>query len=224
MKLSEQTIKVLKNFSTINQGIVFKKGNVLSTISPQKNILSEAVITDTITQDFGIYDLNNFLSVLSLDKDPEIEFDEKNANIKYPSRKSKMKYRFTEASLILTPPDKKLTLPTVDVKFTFTEEDYSWILKTAPILGSPHVAVVGDGETISILAFDGANDAAHTNSIDLGIPTDKNFKFIFKFENLKMIPGTYDVEISSKGISHFKNTKENIQYWIAIESSSSFKE
>jgi hypothetical protein len=224
MKFSEQTLKVLKNYATINQGIVIKKGNVISTISPQKNILSESEITDSIPQDFAVYDLNNFLSVLSLNKDPEIEFDDKNAIIKSLNGRSKMKYRFTEPTLILSPPDKKLTLPSVDVEFTLTEEDYAWILRTAPVLGSPHVAVVGDGEKVSLLVFDGANDAAHTNSIELDVTTSSTFKLIFKFDNLKMISGTYDVQVSSKGIAHFKNTKEKIQYWIAIESASTFKD
>lgn len=224
MKFSEQTLKVLKNYATINQGIVIKKGNVISTISPQKNILSEAEISDSIPQDFAVYDLNNFLSVLSLNKDPEIEFDDRNAIIKHLNGRSKLKYRFTEPTLILSPPDKKLTLPTVDVEFTLTEEDYAWILRTAPVLGSPHVAVVGDGEKVSLLTFDGANDAAHTNSIELDTPTTATFKLIFKFDNLKMIAGTYDVQVSSKGIAHFKNTKDKIQYWIAIESASTFKD
>lgn len=224
MKFSEQTLKVLKNYATINQGIVIKKGNLISTISPQKNILSEAEISDSIPQDFAVYDLNNFLSVLTLNKDPEIEFDDKNAIIKHLNGRSKLKYRFTESTLILSPPDKKLTLPSVDVEFTLTEEDYSWILRTAPILGSPHVAVVGDGEKVSLLTFDGANDAAHTNSIELDTATTSTFKLIFKFDNLKMISGTYDVQVSSKGIANFKNTKEKIQYWIAIESASTFKD
>lgn len=222
MKLSEQTLKVLKNYATINQGLVFKKGNVISTMSPQKNILSEAVLTDDIPQEFGIYDLNNFLSVLSLNKDPEVEFDDKNAIIKFLSGRSKIKYRFTDASMIVTPPDKKITLPSVDVEFTLTEEDFAWIQKTASILGSPHVAIIGNGVNVSILAFDAGNDSAHSNSVDLDLATDKNFKMIFKTENLKMISGNYTVQITHKGISHFKNTKEPIQYWIAIESASSF--
>jgi len=223
MKFSPKTIDVLKNFSTINPGLMFKSGSTISTMSPQKNILCEAVVEDSFPQDFGVHDLNNFLSVLSLNKDPEIEFDGKNAIIKFLNGRSKIKYRFTEASMIVSPPEKKITLPSVDVTFSLTEEDYAWIQKTAAILRSPNVAVVGNGATVELLTFDAVDDSAPTNSVDIGLSTDKNFKLIFKTENLKMVPGAYSVDISSKGIAHFKNTKENIQYWIATESGSSFE-
>jgi hypothetical protein len=223
MKFSPKTIDVLKNFSTINPGLLFKSGSTITTMSPQKNILCEAVVEDTFPQDFGVHDLNNFLSVLSLNKDPEIEFDGKNAIIKFLNGRSKIKYRFTEASMIVSPPEKKITLPSVDVTFSLTEEDYAWIQKTAAILRSPNVAVVGNGTTVELLTFDAVDDSAPTNSVDIALQTDKNFKLIFKTENLKMVPGAYSVDISSKGIAHFKNTKENIQYWIATEAGSSFE-
>jgi hypothetical protein len=224
MKFSDKTVNLLKNFSTINPGLFFKQGNTISTMSPQKNILCEAVVEDTFPQDFGIHDLNNFLSVLSLNKDPDVEFDGKNAIIKYLNGRSKIKYRFTEASMIVSPPEKKITLPSVDVTFSLSEEDYAWIQKTASILRSPNVAVVGDNETVSLVTFDSVDDSAATNTIDIGLTTDKKFKLIFKTENLKMVPGAYTVDISSKGIAHFKNTKETIQYWIATESGSTFEE
>lgn len=223
MKFSPKTIDVLKNFSTINPGLFFKSGSTLSTMSPQKNILCEAVVEDTFPQDFGVHDLNNFLSVLSLNKDPEVEFDGKNAIIKFLNGRSKIKYRFTEASMIVSPPEKKITLPSVDVSFSLTDEDYAWIQKTAAILRSPNVAVVGNGTSVELITFDAVDDSAPTNSVDIGLTTDKNFKLIFKTENLKMVPGGYSVDISSKGIAHFKNTKENIQYWIATEAGSSYE-
>ena len=223
MKFSPKTIDVLKNFSTINPGLLFKSGSTITTMSPQKNILCEAVVEDSFPQDFGVHDLNNFLSVLSLNKDPEVEFDGKNAVIKFLNGRSKIKYRFTEASMIVSPPEKKITLPSVDVSFALTEEDYAWIQKTAAILRSPNVAVVGNGTSVELYTFDAVDDSAPTNSVDIGLATEKNFKLIFKTENLKMVSGGYSVDISSKGIAHFKNTKENIQYWIATEAGSSFE-
>ena len=217
MKLSSQTINVLKNYASINQGIVFKKGNVVATMSAQKNILSEATIPDEFPQGFGVYDLNNFLSVISLNKDPEIEFDEKNVIIKSLNGRSKTKYRFTDASMIVSPPEKKITLPSIDAAFTLTEEDFNWIQKTSAVLGSPHIAVVSDGTEVNLVAFDATNDSAHQTSIKIEAQATSTYKMIFKAENLKMIPGSYVVEISSKGIASFKNTKENIQYWIATE-------
>jgi hypothetical protein len=221
MKLSEQTVKVLKNYATINQGLVFKKGNVITTMSPQKNILSEAIVTDEFPKEFGIYNLNEFLSVLSMNKDTEVDFGPNSAIFKYDNGRS-IDYRLSEASLIVSPPEKKITLPSVDVKFTWTEDDYAWIQKTAAILGSPNVAVASDGETVRIITFDASNNAAHTTSIDLDMAADSKFRLVFKTENLKLIPGSYDVEISSKGIAHFKNTKENLQYWIATEAGSTY--
>ena len=222
MKLSEQTVNLLKNFSTINSGLFFTKGNTIRTMSPQKNVLCEAVVEDTFPQDFAIYDLNNFLSVLSLSKDSDIEFTDTSAVIKCLAGRSKINYRFTEKSMITVPPDKNLTLPSVDVKFTLTEDDLAWIMKTSSILSSPNVAVSSDGDTASIWCFDEKDSSQPTNSVDVGLPADKKYRLIFKTDNLKLIPGSYDVEISSKGIAHFKNTTKNIQYWIAIESTSSF--
>ena len=226
MKLSAKTLGVLKNFSTINPGLFFKQGNVLSTMSPQKNILSEATVEDEFPQDFGIHDLNRFLSVLSLGEDPDITFSEKQATIKFTSKDSRsryIKYSFAEASMIVSPPEKKLTLPSVDVSFELTVDDLAWIQKTSAILGSPNVAVIGDGETVSILSFDASDNSTPTSSVDIGLATDKKFKLIFKTENLKVVPGAYSVEISSKGISNFKNTNGTLQYWIATEAGSSFE-
>lgn len=223
MKFSPKTVEVLKNFASINPGLLFKTGSTISTISPQKNILCEAVVEDSFPHDFGIHDLNNFLSVLSLNKDPEVEFEDKNAVIKFLGGRSKIKYRFADASNIISPPDKKITMPEVTVKFDLSEDDLAWIQKTAAILRSPHVAVTSNGEDVSIVCFDASDDSAPTNALDIGIKNDKSFKCIFKTENLKLIPGGYAFQIT-KGLAHLKNAKENIQYWIATETGSTFEE
>jgi hypothetical protein len=222
MKFSPKTVDLLKSFSSINPGLYFTKGNTLRTMSPQKNILCEAVVEDEFPQDFGVHDLNNFLSVLSLNKDPEIEFSDKNAIIKFLGGRSKVNYRFAEKSMIVVPPEKNITLPSIDVKFTLTEEDLAWIQKTSAVLRSPNVAVNSDGTAVSIVSFDLSDTSAATNSVDIGVASDKKYSLIFKTENLKVIPGTYDVEISSKGVAHFTNSKDNIQYWIATETGSTY--
>jgi len=222
MKFSPKTIDLLKNFSSINPGIYFTKGSTLRTMSPQKNILCEAVVEDEFPQDFGIHDLNNFLSVLTMNKDPEIEFTDKNAIIKFLGGRSKTEYRFTDKSMIVVPPEKNIALPSIDVEFSLTEDDLTWIQKTASVLRSPNIAVSGNGDTVSIMSFDIADNSAATNSLDIGIKTSKTFKLIFKTENLKVVPGAYDVEISSKGVSHFTNSKASIQYWIATEAGSTY--
>jgi hypothetical protein len=220
MKLSNETLNVLKNFSAINQGIQFKKGTKLSTVSAGKTVLAQAILKDEFPQDFCIYDLNQFLSVNSLFKETaELEFDE--SNITFKSGRSKIKYRMTAKEMIVTPPEKELTLPSVDVKFTLTSEDYDTIMKTAAVLSSPHIAIKSENDKITLVAFDAVDNSAHTNSIEVGDAAGGDYTIVFKTENIKMIPGSYEVEFSFKGIGHFKNTKEDIQYWIASEAKES---
>ena len=220
MKLSSQTINVLKNYASINQGIVFKKGNVVSTMSAQKNILSEATIPDEFPQGFGVYDLNNFLSVISLNKDPEIEFDE--SNVIFKSGRSKIKYRKTPKNMIVCPPDKELKLPSVDGSFQLKEEDLNQALKNASVLQSPNISFESDGDKIFVTVFNSKDDSAHVNTIEIGdSPNQQRFKAVFLTENFKMIHGTYNVEISKAGLSHFKNEAGDLEYFIAIEAKDS---
>ena len=215
MKLSNETLTVLKNFSSINQGIQFKQGTKLTTVSAGKTVLAQANLKDEFPQDFCVYDLNQFLSVHSLHKDSDLSFDD--SNVIFKSGRSSTKYRKTAKEMIVTPPEKEITLPSVDVSFTLSEEDYNNIMKVASVLSSPHSAVESDGDAVQLVAFDALDNSAHTNSIQVGEGNGKKYKIVFKTENIKLIPGSYAVQISFKGIGHFKNTKEDIQYWIAFE-------
>ena len=216
MKLSNETISVLKNFAGINSGIEFKKGNKITTISSGKTVLAKATLKDDFPQDFCVYDLNQFLNIHSLNKDTEIDFDD--SNIIFKSGRSKTKYRKTAKDMIVTAPEKALNLPSVDITFTLSEEDYASILKSASILQSPNIAVESTGDKIVLTAFSAVDDSAHTNSIEVADGNGSNFKMVFLTENLKMISGSYDVEISSKGLASFKNKTVDIQYWVATES------
>ena len=215
MKLSNETLTVLKNFSSINQGIQFKQGTKLTTVSAGKTVLAQANLKDEFPQDFCVYDLNQFLSVHSLHKDSDLSFDD--SNVIFKSGRSSTKYRKTAKEMIVTPPEKDITLPSVDVSFTLSEEDYNNIMKVASVLSSPHIAVESDGDAVQLVAFDALDNSAHTNSIQVGEGNGKKYKIVFKTENIKLIPGSYEVQISFKGIGHFKNTKDDIQYWIAFE-------
>jgi hypothetical protein len=212
-------LTVLKNFANINPGIEFKSGNKLTTISATKTVLAKAGIKDDFPQDFCIYDLNQFLSVQSLYKDGEIEFD--NEHVIFKLGRKKLNYRKTAKSMIVTPPDKELNLPSVDVEFTLKEDELSSVLKTASILQSPHISILSDGEKIYINTCDAKDNSAHIDSTQIADGNGKKFKALFLTENFKMISGTYQVQISSKGLSYFKNTKEDMQYWIAIEAKDS---
>lgn len=224
MQLSNDTINVLKNFGAINQGILFKKGKVLKTMSSGKNILAEVTIKEDIPTEFGIYDLNKFLSVVSLHKDnPTFEFGDKEVKIVGNKGRSKMKYRFCEPTMIVTPPEKQLAMPNPEVSFSLSAEDFEWVMKASGVLGSPQVAVESDGTKVTILAFDSSDSSAHTDAIEVSESNGDKFRFIFKTEHLvKLFGGAYDVQISSKGISHFKHKTVELQYWISTETGSTF--
>ncbi len=220
MKLCGETLLILKNFASINTGLEFKGGsNVIKTISAGKNILASATLKDTFPVDFCVYDLNQFLSVHSLYKDAEIEFDEN--NVIFKSGRGRIKYRKTAKEMIVTVPEKILTLPSVDVSFVLTEDDFSTIMKSASVLQSPNISVESKGEKIYLTCFNAKDDSAHINSIEVAEGNGHSFKLVFLTENLKLISGSYDVEISSKGLASFKNKVQEIDYWVALESKDS---
>lgn len=216
MKLSNETLNVLKNFSTINPGIEFKTGTKLSTVSSNKSVMAQATVSDNFPDTFCVDDLNEFLSVHSLFKDKaELNFDEH--NVIFQNGRSKIKYRKTAKNMIITPPENGVKMPDADVTFTLSAEDLDWILKTSAVLKSPNVAIQSDGDIVEIVTFDTSNDAAHDNSLQVGDGNGNKYKIVFHTESFKMIPGTYDVEISFRGVSQFKNVKDDITYWIAFE-------
>ena len=216
MRLSEQTVSLLKNFAGINQNIQFKAGSKLQTISAQKNILVDAEVPEAFPSDFAIYDLNKMLGVMSLFQDPELEIGDKTMKVG-----GKVNYMFADPSMIVTPPEKELTFPEAEVKFAMSNVDFSQTTKAAAMLGLPHVCVVGDGSKITLGATDVNNSSSDDFVTEVGT-TDKNFCMVFKIENLKLFAGDYDVEITSKGISKFSHTSINLQYFIATESDSTF--
>ena len=168
MKLSNETLSVLKNFGAINQGILFKKGKTLKTVSSHKNILAEVTIKEDIPADFGVYDLNNFLSVVSLHKDdPSFEFDSKHVLICGNKGRSKIKYRFCEPTMIVTPPEKALTMPSAEITFELSGEDFDWVMRAANVLSSPQIAIESDGTKVSIVTLDLQNDSAHTDALEI---------------------------------------------------------
>ena len=225
MKLSSDTLSVLKNFGSINQGLLFKQGKTLKTVSSHKNILAEVTITEEIPTDFGVYDLNNFLSVVSLHKDDtSFDFDEKHVVIVGNKGRSKIKYRFCDPTMINTPPEKPLTMPEAEITFKLTSEDFDWILRAASVLSSPQVAIESDGKKINIVTIDLANDSAHTDALSIGDGDGSKYRMVFKTENLsKILAGGYEVAISSKGISNFKHKTQPLQYWITTEQGSKFE-
>ena len=220
MKLSDKTLTLLKNFSSINQSILFKKGSSLKTISVMKNILAEATIDEEFPKDFGIYDLNQYLNGLGLHNNPELDF----ANDGYVvirEGKSRTKYFFADPNVIVTPPDKEITLPSEDVSFELSTSQLDKLLKAAAIYQLPDLAVVGGEGVVKILVSDKKNDTSNDYSVVVG-ETDSTFSFNFKVENIKIVPGTYDVVVSQKLLSRFTCRDYDLKYFIALEPDSTF--
>tara|TARA_B100001287_G_C22600988_1_gene490379 strand:+ start:420 stop:1091 length:672 start_codon:yes stop_codon:yes gene_type:complete len=217
MELSEKTLKILQNFTTINQSLAFKEGRKLRTISVMKNVLAEAEIEEYIPKDFAIYDLPQFLNTLALYRDPDIDVST-NPNFAHikAGTSQRSKYFFSDPSVIVAPPEKEMVLPSEDISFNIGEEQLAKALKSASILQLPDLSVVGGEGAIKVVVSDRKNDTSNEFALIVG-QTDKEFSFNFKIENIKLIPGSYSVAISSKNLARFYNTNYKLTYFIALE-------
>jgi hypothetical protein len=220
MKLSDSTLSLLKNFSSINQSILFKEGSKLRTISVMKNILAEATITEEFSKDFGIYDLNQFLNGLSLHQKPELDFAA-DGYVVIREGRSRSKYFFADPSVIVTPPDKAIELPSEDVCFELSTTVLERLLKAAAVYQLPDFSAVGENGVVKLVVRDKKNDTSNAHEEVVG-ETDNNFSFNFKVENIKILPGTYDVVVSQKLLSRFTSKNHDLTYYIALEPDSTF--
>ncbi len=220
MFLSTETIQVLKNFSTINQSILIKKGKLLRSMSVMKNILSQAHIQEEFERDVAIYDLNQFLNCLSLIPGCEVKLQEKTMVITDGS--TSIDYRYSDPSVISAPPDKELTLPSQDVCVVFSQDNLEKVKKAAAVLQIPDVSLIGDGENMYLTVRDKKNSGSNSYKIHVGI-TESVFQFNMKVENLKLLAGDYDVVISAKNLAHFIHHSLPIDYYIALEPDSTFE-
>lgn len=216
MKLSKETIGLIKNFAGINSNLLLKSGNKLATISAQKNVMADATVSETFP-DFGIYDLNEFLGAMSLFEDPELDFDTKYVTIKQGNMS--IKYFAADAS-VLTAPQKSITFPQAEIEFNMTAAMLNMVHRTASVLRATDLSIIGDGETITAVVGDKKNATGNSFSEPVGT-TDKTFRVNLKVENLKMLPGEYTVSISSKKISRFKGAGDLV-YYVAVEADSTF--
>ena len=221
MNLSTDTLSILKNFSEINNNILFKPGSKLNTISAMKNILAEATITEKFDTEFGIYDLNEFLRAVELFEKPAIKVNGVNyALISDEKSKQAIKYFFADKSVLVSP-QKGINMPDKTVTFTLKKDDFARIQKAATTLNLPDIAIKGNGKIISFVATDKKNKSSNDYSLNVG-ETDKTFTAYFKADNFKIISDDYDVAISKAKISHFINRSKPVQYWIALEPDSEF--
>jgi len=216
MNLSDKTLTILKNFAGINNSILVKQGNSLRTISVAKNILAEASIDEEFPKDFAIYDLNQFLNGLGLHQDPELDFKE-NSYLTIREGKRRVKYFFADPAVIISPPEKEITLPSEDVHFQLDSTSLEKLLKAAAVYQLPDFSVIGEAGVVKLVVRDKKNDTSNEFAVVVG-----EFVFNFKVENIKIIPGAYDVIVSQKLLSKFTNTNFNLKYYIALEPDSTF--
>ena len=217
MKLNTNTLDTLKNFADINTNILIKPGKQLSTISTMRNIFAKADIDESFDTEFGIYDLKEFLAVMSGLNKPELSLQDKFMTISGEGSKSKAKYFYSDPSVLVSP-TKEVNMPEADVTFSVSESHLTELKKMAAILKTPDLALVGTkGGDIILKVCDKKNDTSNNFDIVVGQGATADYMFYFKVENMKMLDGDYDVAVSSKSISHFKHTKLPVEYWIALE-------
>ena len=223
MKLSEHTVDVLKNFATINQNLVIKEGSTLSTMSAMKNIVAKADVEESFDKEVAIYDLNEFLASISLFTSPVLDFKEGFVTIKEENSSTSLKYFYSDPSVV-TSPSKTITMPSKEVSFTLNGENLNKLKRAAGVIQAPDLVLEKKDADVFLTVKDKKNDTANTFSVDVDTITEgSNFKFYYKVENLKVMEGNYDVEISSKNISHLKSTNKDVEYWVALEPESSYE-
>jgi len=228
MKLSETTLEVLKNFASINQSILFTEGKQLDTVSVQKNVLASATVAETFKssngEDFAIYDLNEFLSTVSLFDDPEIEFGEQYATIK--DANSVTHYWFADKEIIVYP-TSKIDMPSSEVVFKLSAETLDKLQRATGTLAVPDLVIRRDEDKVVAEVLDKRNDTSNTFRVEVGSymggESDTDFKFYFLTERMKMLPGDYDVEISAQKISKLTSADGKLIYWIALEQDSTYE-
>ena len=221
MKLSNETLTVLKNFAGINQSILVRRGNKLRTMSVMKTVLAEATVNEEFEKEFAIYDLNQFLNGISLHEDPELDFqDDKYVVIREGKRR--VKYFFADPQVIVSPPEKEISLPSQDVCFQLEHSQYDKNKKAAAVYQLEDLSVIAEAGVIRLVVRDKRNATSNEYSIIVG-ETDKEFTFNFKVENIKIIPASYNVVLSSKLLSKFTNERYNLNYYIPMEPDSTFE-
>ena len=222
MQLNENAMQVLKNFATINPNIVIEQGNIIRTLSEGKNIFGKAIVDLDFPVKFGIYDLNEFLNVLGLVDEHSLTFNDKYVVVNDNVGLSKVKYFFTDTDY-LTTSNKDIAMPSTEVKFNLTNDTLNKLKRAASALGHDVVSIRPNNGAISLTVFDKDNPTSNSFTIDVdGSYEGSDFDFIITISNLKLIPKDYQVEISSKLISHFINKESNVEYWVALEKSSKY--
>jgi len=219
MKLGENTINILKNFAYINPSLLVNAGNVITTMSVNKSIYAMATVEESFPSKFAIYEMSKFLGVISLFKEPEFIFS--NRQVKIESGRQSVNYTYADPSMIVAPdPNKSISFPVADIEFSISQEDLQRVVRATSVLQLPDIAVIGDGQKITITATNSKNPTTDIFGIEVG-ETDKTFSMYFEVSDIiKLISADYNVKLSSKGLSQWKST--NVLYYVAMKANSSF--
>ena len=215
MKLSENTVNVLKNFASINSGVVLKKGTKQKTISPEKSILVEAILEDQMPVDFGIYDLNQFLGNAITLNTPDMKFSDD--AVVMDNGSFQLNYYSCSQNLIVSPPDKELTMDKPDVEFDLSRDATKTLLQLAALNNLPNLSVIGKNGDVKLQVHEKSNDTSNFAATKIGSNSGDDFVATFKTDNLKLIPDDYHVAISLKGFAIFTNKAGTLKYFIALE-------
>lgn len=224
MQLSNDTVEVLKNFSTINPNLVIEPGQKIQTISESKTVMAKAEIVEDFPNLVGIYDLNEFLSVLNLIDSPSLDFKDKYLTVSGGSSVAQQVQYFYSNPEILTTPQKDINMPDIDVGVTLSEDILAKLKQASSVLGHSDLSLVGKDGSVEAVVLDTKDSTS--NTFTLNVQSDNqvtsDFNFDFNIGNLKLIPGDYFVSLSSKKISHWQNLNFPVEYFVALEQSTSF--
>ena len=216
MKLETRTMQILKNFALINPSMLFREGTVQSSIAAQKTILARTTLKEAFPQEFAIFDLSRFIGMLSLFTEPELEFSD--TRVMVSQGRQKVEYTFADPELVVAAPAKTPNVVDPEVEFTLTAECLQSTMRAYGALQSTHIIVQGNGETITVGVGKPTDPTSDTFKIEVG-QTQHKFKYAFKAEHVKILQGEYQVQISSKWISHFKGV--DVEYWIMADTNHS---
>ena len=222
MKLSAETVSILKNFASINPSMLVKAGQILATVCPSKRILAESKVVEEFPREFAIYDLSKFLGILSLFKDPTLEFEDTHIVISSSGNggSRSVKYFYSNPEFITNKADKKVKMPELALEFDLPSDDLQSILRAASVLQAPDVCIVSENKELGIRVCDKKNPTANSWYLSLNTATDIDFCFWFAVDTLKMMPGDYKVQVAKKAVAKFEG--EQATYWVAMEQDSTY--
>ena len=230
MILSQKTVNIIKSFSAINQGLLFKTGNQLKTVSAQKNILAQATIDENIENQFAVYDLNEFLNTLTKTSDEadtsnqqNFKVDDKFIVITSKQGKRKVSYGVSSESMIVTPPEREIKFPDPEVTVTVTKDTRDWITYQALNNRLNSLVIKSDGQNVYVVTSDITGAVIHSAEENIGDGNGDKYQFTFKLESLNIMEGDYDIGLSSQGVSHWKNKNIPVEYWITTEKGSFYQ-